>query len=287
MTGPWAVTAAGTVGFDHLVTDQGERRDEPGGSLLYFSLAARGLCQVRAVAAVGGDGRELIEVLDLAGVDHSSVAALPGRSYRWRAEHRPGVQAPLREAQWLGVYRDWHPELSSGAGASQILFLGSMSPRCQEEVLARCRPQVVALDTMGSFIRRQRSRMLELVARSSCLFVNEPELLALLPSGDRDTLGLAEAARRRWGLDALVLKLGPRGAVLLTEAASSVFPPRDGTRVVDPTGAGDALAGGFLGRLAQLGRVDQEAMELAMVDGMAQAARAVGAFGIAGLLGGT
>ena len=82
----------------------------------------------------------------------------------------------------------------------------------------------------------------------------------------------------------MVLKLGPGGAVIVSATSHKDYPALEGSPVVDPTGAGDALAGGFLGRIAQLGRTDEEALEMAMAGGLAAAHAALSAFGVQGLL---
>ncbi|HVC23481.1 MAG TPA: PfkB family carbohydrate kinase [Candidatus Dormibacteraeota bacterium] len=281
----WAVTAAGTLGFDDLTTQAGRRRQVPGGSALYFSLAASRLCPVRVAGAVGSDGLALLELLDAAGTNRSAVAELPGASYRWRAEHHPSNTVPVDEEQQLGVYLDWHPQLPALARSSEILFLGSMHPKRQLEVLEQCsEAKLVVLDTMRDFVARNRADLEQVLQRSDMLLANEAELRALLPESSSSHVELARAARQRWCLHTVVVKLGPAGAAVIGADSVRSYPATPGPQVLDPTGAGDALAGGLLGRLAQLGRDDTAAIEAGMVDGGAAARAAISAFGVEGLL---
>ncbi|HEY6539152.1 MAG TPA: PfkB family carbohydrate kinase [Candidatus Dormibacteraeota bacterium] len=278
------MTAAGTLGFDDLTSSAGSARAVPGGSALYFSLAARRLCPVRVAAAVGADGGPLLALLDSAAVDRSGVAALPGATYRWRAEHRLADPVPLSEEQSLGVYREWRPDLPAPLRRSEILFLGSMPPVRQIEVLDQSSPQVVALDTMRDFATTERDLLEDLLLRCDLFFANEAELRALLPSAPPDPVDAAQAGVERWHLTALVLKLGAEGALVVSSGRVSRVAPATGPAVVDPTGAGDALAGGVIGRLAQLRRCDQGAIDQGLVDGGVAARRAISAFGPGGLL---
>lgn len=279
----WAVTAAGTLGLDDLTTAAGSRLEVPGGSALYFGLAAVRLARVRAVGAVGQDGQELLRILDTYGVDRTGVAQLPGATYRWRAEHHRIDPVPVREDQRLGVYLDWQPELPAAARDSQIIFLGSMHPDRQLEVLAQCHsPRLIALDTMRDFIATKRALLLELVAAADLLFVNQAELADLTKS-EGPEVDAARSLIGRGRLRAVVIKQGKKGATLITRARELTFPAPEVDRVVDPTGAGDALAGGLLGRMAQLSRTDEESMEDAMSWGLECAALAISAFGTAGL----
>ncbi|MGC1908896.1 MAG: PfkB family carbohydrate kinase [Candidatus Dormiibacterota bacterium] len=275
------------MGFDDLTTPSGHRREIPGGSALYFSLAARRFCDVRVSAVIGADGAPLLEILDRAHVDRSAVDQLPGATYRWRVEHHPTDEVPLSEEQQLGVYLDWCPDLPTVARSSEILFLGSMHPTRQLEILNQCPgAQLVALDTMRDFINSHRRELDQLLLRTAMLFANESELRALLPSPGTKLLGVAGEAVARWNLRTVILKLGAQGAVVVTPDGASEYPAADGPAVVDPTGAGDALAGGLLGRLAQLGSTETDAIEHAMTTGAAAARAAISAFGARGLTGG-
>jgi sugar/nucleoside kinase (ribokinase family) len=272
------------LGFDDLTTPAGHRQEIPGGSALYFSLAARRFCDVRVSAAIGADGAPLLEILDRAHVDRSAVDQLPGHTYRWRAEHHPTDAVPMSEQQQLGVYLDWRPDLPSAARSSEILFLGSMHPARQLEILDQCPGvQLVALDTMRDFISSNRRELDQLLLRTDMLFANESELRALLPSPSSDVLSLAGEAVARWNLRTIVLKLGAQGSVVISPDRVREYSTAAGPAVVDPTGAGDALAGGLLGRLAQIGRTDIEATDLAMANGAAAARAAISAFGARGL----
>ena len=250
----------------------------PGGSLLYFGLAAARLAPLHAVAAVGRDGARLADPLAGVGVDVSGVELLPGRSYRWRAEHGAAGGAPLEERQRLVVYSRWRPNPPRSARQSEIVFLGSMPPRCQLSLLEVAEgPRLVALDTMRDFILGHRRRLQAVLQRVDLLFVNRPELEALAPEGPGSLL-------RGGRLTAIVLKDSARGAQLITAHGEWRMPAADVERVVDPTGAGDALAGGMLGRLAQLGRVDEPALQEALAEGTRWAALAISHFGPEGLL---
>ncbi|MGH7697837.1 MAG: PfkB family carbohydrate kinase [Candidatus Dormibacteria bacterium] len=274
------MTAAGSLGYDNLRTVAGRRRRVPGGSVLYFSLAAAPLTRVRVVAAVGIDGQPLAGLLEQAGADTSSLAFLTGTSYRWTADHGSGAGAPLRARQRFGVYQGWRPQLSAVARASQLFFLGSMHPRQQLQVLDQAAaPELVAADTMTDFVLSARADLEAVLARADLLFLNLSELEALQRAGGGGQERLALEAVARWRLRALVLKLGDRGTWLVDTDGIKAVPPADGPPVVDPTGAGDALAGGMLGRLAQLQRRDRDALLEALRWGTQAARRAISAFG--------
>ncbi|MYC88755.1 MAG: hypothetical protein F4X22_11015, partial [Gemmatimonadales bacterium] len=77
----------------------------------------------------------------------------------------------------------------------------------------------------------------------------------------------------------VVIKKGEHGAVLLTEDGFFLTPGFPLEDVVDPTGAGDAFAGGLLGYLARCGSITGPALRRAVVYGCALGSFACEAFG--------
>ncbi len=254
----------------------------PGGSALYFSLAARELCPVRPVAAVGQDGAPLLQVLEQAGIDQSGIERMAGPSYQWTATRDRDGQLES-QVQRLGVYEEWSPRVPEICRRSEILFLGSMPPPVQLAVMGQCSgADLVAIDTMTDFISSDRELLLELIEAADLFFANRAELEALLGSGAglKRASSLLETGRLR----AVVVKEGAAGATLVTRQGNRLVPAVEVEEVVDPTGAGDALAGGLLGRLAQLRSSSEEALLLGLEEGVRAAARAISHFSVRGLL---
>ncbi len=277
------MTAAGTIGFDDLTTPSGRATEVPGGSALYFSLAARQACPVLPLGVLGEDGSTLRELMVKAKLETQGIELRPGPSYRWTAVHSQH-SSPEREVQRFGVYEGWRPTVPADARSSEILFLGSMHPTTQLFVLGQCTgANLVALDTMRDFIRSDRGLLLELARDADLLFANRGELEELTQSpaleGARSLIGSGR-------LRAVVVKEGARGAVLLTRGMEKQFPAHPVREVVDPTGAGDSLAGGLLGHLASVGSSSETALVHGMEAGLRAAALAVSAFGPAALVQG-
>ncbi len=276
------MTAAGTIGFDDLTTPSGHASRVPGGSALYFSLAASRLCQVRPVAALGEDGSELLGLLDESGIDRVGVERMAGATYRWTAVHSE-AGGPEAETQQFGVYEEWSPRVPQACRDSEILFLGSMPPRAQLAVLGQCSgADLVAIDTMRDFIASERELLLELILAADIFFANRFELEALMGGGA--ALNRARSLLEGDRLRVVVVKEGAAGATLVTRVGHRLVPAEAVERAVDPTGAGDALAGGMLGRLAQLRSSDEEALLAGLEEGVRAAARAISAFSVEGLL---
>lgn len=273
---------AGTITRDDVRTPIGFNANGLGGSATYFALAAHHFAPVRVVATVGSDfnatfRQAMPEGVDLRGVIDSNLP-----TYRWVAEHDYTTGKTSSETSHQGAYTDFNPVIPSDQRQTPIIFLGSMQPRYQQRVIDQLdRPWLVAGDTMRLYIREQRPALEPVLERLDYLFLDRAEAMAL---ADVDTVeGAAEHLRSKYHLRGLVIKEGPRGATLyrgdqtIHVPAVAVDPP------TDPTGAGDAVAGGFLGQLAQTQREDDVSLRQAMRYAMVMASFTIQHFSIEGL----
>jgi cytidine kinase len=226
---------AGSIALDSL---QGGRvTEELGGSALYFSLAASRRVDVLVVAPVGRDGEARVHAvlggrprLDLAGL---TVVDAP--TYRWFADDHEGRNVDLGSRD--SIYDRWSPRVP--AGYRGWAFAGSMRPDRQLEAaeqLAGC--GLLAADAMRSYVESAPEAARSVLRLADWYFCNEEEFAAL--GGDDP-----DDFRREWDLRGLVLKHGPGGVTAYTDDGA-VHVPASARRVVDTTGAGDALAGGML-----------------------------------------
>jgi hypothetical protein len=237
----------GTITRDFVESPAALLDGELGGSAAYFALAARHFGPVTVVAPVGHDceaeTRALLDFADLSGL---SVVAQP--TYQWHARrHSTGGDAETL-GRFAGSTEGYRPAVDGAAAWPRLLLLGSCDPLAQLDVVgAAAKGTLVVADTMDVFIREQRELVGRVVSAARILLATEAEV-SLLAGGELDAP--ASLLMSRFGLDCVVLKRGAEGAELWTPAAIYELPayPVD---AVDPTGAGDALAGGFLGRLGQ------------------------------------
>ena len=119
-------------------------------------------------------------------------------------------------------------------------------------------------DTMDLWIDTQRPALLELLGKVDGLVLNNDEAEQL--TGERN---LVRAAERivELGPKFVVVKKGEHGALIEHGGVKVVLPAFPTAYVIDPTGAGDCFAGGFMGYLAASGRLDLAAMRTAMAYG--------------------
>ncbi len=250
---------AGSIALDTLDGDFGHVEGELGGSALYFALAASLVRPVKMLAPVGKDGAGLVRQALLGRpVDASLVDVLDSPTYRWRAQAVAGRNRDLGSRD--SIYDHWSPRPPDAY--SGWAFLGSMRPDRQlEAATALAGAELLAADAMLTYVSARPAEAAGVLDRVGWYFCNAQELAAL--GGDDPA-----EFRKAHHLDCLVVKAGPDGASLWTEAGSVTIPALVVGPVVDTTGAGDSLAGGMLARWS---------LTRGRADGLADALRGGGA----------
>ena len=275
------LVVVGSVALDSVYTPFGETADALGGSAVYFSVAGSLLHPVRVVGVVGQDYPfHQLEALAGRGIDWTGVERAVGESFRWKGKYSYDLQSRETLETRLGVFADFDPKLPDGYREAEYVFLGNIDPELQLGVLEQMRtPRLTVCDTMNYWIQGKRKALLDLLQRVDVLMVNDSEAREL--SGDWNIHRAARWILAR-GPKRVVIKQGEYGALLMEPGRTFYVPAFPLEEVFDPTGAGDAFAGGFMGYLARSGQTSPEAMRRAMVYGATMGSFAVAGFGVRG-----
>jgi sugar/nucleoside kinase (ribokinase family) len=264
---------AGSIALDTRDGPFGSVEEELGGSAVYFALAASLIVPVTVVAPVGLDAAiRVTEILSARRVDLTFMKVLPTPTYRWRAHQQAGRNVDLGNSD--SIYDTWEPAVPPSFDG--WAFAGSMRPDRQAQVMKLLSGAgLLAADAMLSYVHSRPPEAREVLRGASWYFCNHEEFDAL-GGGD------PQEFRRRWSLQGLVVKAGPRGVTAYTEASVVTVRPPTNHPVVDTTGAGDAVAGGMLARWLSLNG-DPNGLEDALVWGVACASLTISDIGVRGL----
>lgn len=274
------ILVVGSVAYDSVQTPEGSNRHQLGGSATYFSIASSYFTRVGVVAVVGKDfAAQDFRLLEDHQIDTTGLETDSGETFRWSGRYADDLNSAITLETRLNVFERFKPSLPESHRRAPYLFLANISPDLQHAVLDQMssRPRLVACDSMNLWIDIAKPRLLELIEKVDVLMINEAEARQL--TGLRSLVGAAGALLKR-GLKALVVKRGEYGAVVFHGDFTFAAPAYPLAKVVDPTGAGDSFAGGFMGYLAAVDDTGAEAMRRAAVAGSVMASFTVEDFGV-------
>ena len=298
------ITVVGSIAYDAVKTPFGERERMLGGAAVHFALAASFFEEVLVVGPVGEDfGERELDVMRRRGVDVSDIERVAGgKTFFWRGEYGWDLNSRETLDTQLGVFDGFQPKLSDRSRASDVLFLANIVPDLQIEVREQLpNARFVALDSMNLWIDIAKDQLVKAIESVDCLILNDAELRQLtgkpnLVSAAREILSWGGNAASESGDDeaspddpstpprgpsVIVAKQGEYGAALITNESFFALPAYPLESVIDPTGAGDSFAGGFVGYIAAHPEEDpsDELLRRAMAHGTALASFNVEEFG--------
>jgi len=274
-----SLTVVGSVALDTVETPSGTNTEGLGGAAVYFALAAQNFKPVHLVGVVGEDfPEEHITLLDSKGINLDGLERAAGRTFRWTGRYHQDVNLRDTLDTQLNVFESFHPKVPEQARQAPFLFLGNIHPSLQMEVLEQTAHRFVALDTMDLWINATPDELRAVLRKIDAIVLNDQE--ARLLTGETN---LRDAAHkiRGMGPHIVAIKKGEHGGMLFCEADDEIFaiPALPLKKVVDPTGAGDSFAGGFMGFLAAEGKTDFVTLKRAVVYGSVMASYTCEAFG--------
>jgi sugar/nucleoside kinase (ribokinase family) len=274
-----SIIVLGTVALDSVKTPFGSHQELLGGSAAHFSMAARLFTKVNLVAIVGNDfPQKHIAFLRSKGLNLSSLIVGRGKTFRWEGEYRGNLNSALTLNTELGVLSVFKPRISEQQRKIKNIFLANVDPDIQEHLLAKIRsPKLVGLDSMNYWINNKRKGLIKLLKRIDIYVANDQEAATL--SG-QDNMIKAAKALKSYGAKMVLIKKGENGVLFYSDKFIFSLPAYPVADVVDPTGAGDTFAGGFMGYLVKAGRVNSLTLKKALAYGTVAASFNVEDFGL-------
>jgi sugar/nucleoside kinase (ribokinase family) len=268
----------GSVAYDTVETAAGKRDEMLGGSATHFSLASALFTKPGLVAVIGDDFRAAdLTLLREHGVDITGLTTATGPTFRWGGRYHPDMNGRDTLFTKLNVFESFEPRLAPVHRDASLVFLANIHPALQQQVLDQVNsPGFVALDTMNLWIDVAKDELTHVLKGVDALFINDEEVRQLT---GRHSIVHAAAEVQQLGPELVVIKRGEHGAMIFHGDDRFFVPAFPVDNVVDPTGAGDSFAGGFMGYLAQAGDISHATIRRAAVVGSIVASFCVEDFG--------
>ncbi len=279
------LVTVGTVAFDNIETPFGKADKVVGGAATYISLAASYFLKEQGIVSVVGDDfpQGTLQAMQARGIDLGGLEVMAGKeSFFWSGRYHYDMNARDTLETRLNVLLDLDPKLSDKYRNAEYLMLGNLDPTVQAKVLDQVdAPALVVMDTMNFWMDSALDKLREVIARVDILAVNDSEARQL--SGEHSLVRAAQVILDM-GPKHLVVKKGEHGALLFNKERVFFAPALPLDEVVDPTGAGDTFAGGFMGYLARSGDHSFNNLKRAIIIGSAMASFCCEKFGVQRLL---
>jgi sugar/nucleoside kinase (ribokinase family) len=246
-----SLLVTGSIGIDTVEAPSGMVKDALGGSAIYFAYAASFFGPVRLVGVVGEDCPPgfLQPLRENAAIDLGGLEVRKGsKTFRWHGKYHDDVNQRDTVQVELNVLAERGPTIPQNFRNSTYVFLANTHPALQKELLAQlAAPKFVVADTMDLWIETEKAALLDLLGRIDGVVLNDSEAMQLTGESSAVAAGLAVARLvRRF----CIVKKGEHGSLLFAGGRALPLPGYPAEKVVDPTGAGDSFAGGFMGHLA-------------------------------------
>jgi len=276
-----STVVVGTMAFDSLETPFGKAERIVGGAATYIGLSASYLAKnIQMVSVIGDDfPQEFITDLKSRGLRLDGVEMKKGeKSFYWSGKYHNDMNTRDTLDTQLNVLADFQPNVPAEDRNADFLMLGNLTPAVQMSVIDQMtsRPKLVVLDTMNFWMEIALDDLKKVLKKVDVVTINDEE--ARMLSGE---YSLVKAARKilKMGPKYLIIKKGEHGAFLFNNEEVFFAPALPLEEVFDPTGAGDAFAGGFIGFLAASEDISFENMKRAIIYGSAMASFCVEKFG--------
>ena len=277
-----SLLVVGTVAFDAIETPFAKTDKIIGGAATYICHSASFFSKnINLVSVVGEDfPNKAINSLKEKGVDVKGLQIKEGRkTFFWSGKYHNNMNSRDTLKTELNVLEDFDPIVPKQYTKSEFLMLGNLMPSVQKRVLEQMqeRPKLIVLDTMNFWMDNFMPDLKEALKNTDVLTINDDEARQL--SGKYSLLTAAKKILTM-GPKYLIIKKGEHGAILFGEDKMFYSPAVMLENVIDPTGAGDSFAGGFIGYLAKTKEITFDNMKKAVVYGTVLASFTVEKLGI-------
>ncbi len=274
-----SLLVVGSLGLDDIETPFGKVQSVLGGSASYFSIAASIFTDVNVVAVVGDDfPSSHLELLESKGINIKGIQQAEGKTFRWQGKYGYDLGNPETLGTYLNVFEKFDPVIPQEYKKSDYVFLANIDPELQLNVLKQVdSPKLVACDTMNFWIENKKEALLEVLKNVDILIINDSEAREL----GQDSF-MTKAARNilDMGPRTLIVKRGEYGALKFSKDGIFWAPSYPLEEVLDPTGAGDSFAGGFMGFISRENEITSSNLKRSVVYGCVVASFTVEDFSV-------
>jgi len=254
-----------------------------GGAATYASLSSSIFTATSIVGIVGSDFpveyRNILEKrVDTKGI----ITRLDGKTFHYDSSFDYDLSHRTSNKTELNVIADFEPLLPDEYIDSEYVYLANNDPVQNIKILEYfSNPKLIVCDTIEYWILNKRDDVIRMISKVNGVVINDEEARLLCKSSN-----LIKCAKliMSWGPDFAIIKKGEHGSLFVNRDIVFPAPAYPMEEIVDPTGAGDSFAGGFMGYIAKQNNTKNSTLKEAVIYGNVMGAFAVEDFGLKKLL---
>ncbi|NCO96545.1 MAG: sugar kinase [Candidatus Aenigmarchaeota archaeon CG_4_10_14_0_8_um_filter_37_24] len=273
------IISIGTIGLDTTRTPFKTVERVLGGAAVYSGLSASFFSKTGLVGVIGKDFPEkyyktLKEKLDLSGVKVDKQ----GKTFFYDSTFDYGFTKRQANKTELNVIENFRPKLPETYRKADYVYLANNDPDQNLEALSQViKPKLTVCDTIEYWILNKKKQVEKMMSCVDVVVLNDDEIRLLTKEPN-----LIKAAKKvlSLGTDYVVVKKGEHGSLLIFDDVVFPAPGYPMEDVVDPTGAGDSFAGGFLGHISRIGKLNEQTLKEAVIYGNVMGSFAVEDFSV-------
>jgi sugar/nucleoside kinase (ribokinase family) len=277
------LTVFGTIALDTTRTPFRTQVNVLGGAATFASLSSSFFTRTSIVGVIGSDfPADYKKILDNRLDTRGIIKNNNGRCFHYDSSFNYDLSYRTTNKTELNVIADFRPTVPPEYTNTDYLYLANNDPTQNMKILEYfSNPKLTICDTIEYWILHKRSEVIKMMSRVDGVVINQEEARLLC-----DEYNLVKCAKyiMSFGPEFVAIKKGENGALFFFEDIIFPAPAYPLDVVVDPTGAGDSFAGGFIGYLAQQKKRTTNVMKEAVIYGNVMGAFAVQDFGISAFL---
>lgn len=277
------LTVFGSLALDTTRTPFRTEVEIMGGAATYAAFSASKFVQTEILGVIGSDFPEKYLEILRSNVGTAGLALKFGKkTFRYDSSFNYDLSHRTTNKTELNVIAEYEPAVPDQLKDSQYIYLANNDPIQNMKMLKKfMNPKLVVCDTIEFWIQTKPDAVKKLFGMVHGVIINDQE--ARMLCGVSNLIKCAKEMLS-WGPEFVIIKKGEHGSVLVRPDMIFVAPAYPLEEVVDPTGAGDSFAGGFMGYLASIEANDVKDFKSAVVYGNVMGSFAVEDFGLTRLI---
>ncbi|HZD82613.1 MAG TPA: PfkB family carbohydrate kinase [Nitrososphaeraceae archaeon] len=278
-----AVTVFGIIALDTTRTPFRTEKRILGGAASYASLSSGMFTPTSIVGVVGSDfPTEFRKILDNRLDTEGIITVQNGKTFHYDSSFDYDLSHRTTNKTELNVIENFEPMIPDKCFNSKYVYLANNDPLQNIKILEYfSNPKLIVWDTIEYWILNKRDYITKMMSKVDGMVINDDEARLLCK-----TTNLIKCAKliMSWGPQFIIIKKGEHGSLFINNETVFPAPAYPLEEIVDPTGAGDSFAGGFMGHIAKENDTSINAMKEAVIYGNVMGAFAVEGFGVQKLL---